>query len=460
MKYVENKQPLSYSVEELRTFLLKKESIPGNLYEAAERKVLLYPHDGDGGTIPTTTPLCLSSLITLMISPMGCGIHLTETGRGNLNNEGRAWLLRLSEKDLVLGMQEQRIMQAVKEIMKIMNQNVDGILLCATCADALLSTNLLMIAHHVEEMYHIRASAEFMGPFLKESPKQADFRMMSGVYNLLRSEDKKKTIPAVNVFGILEQPICRAELFKLLQPLGIQSVLSLGDFNTLEEADIMTHAKLNIVMNGSALRAAQVARDRWNIPYVIMTSSYDYNVIVQNYQHLAKALGGIIDDTAFVDRLRDLVTKLDAYIKEYRCGVGGKNEIPCFRVACDLMKLGCDVRVIFAHQIKQTDLPEISWLCERNPEIKVYFDSHPSMYEYKANSTEFNLSFGVPDPFVQQADGILAAPLLSTGGTYSDIILFVEELTEILISQNKTMETIYPFDQKCWSFEAAKRMEE
>lgn len=460
MKYGENKQPLSYTVEELRTFLLKRQSIPGNLYEVAERKVLLYPHDGDGGIIPTTTPLCLSSLITLMISPMGCGIHLTETGRGNLSNEGHAWLLRLSEKDLVLGMQEQRIMQAVEEILKNMNQSVDGILLCATCVDALLSTNLLMIAHRVEEIYHIRAGAEFMGPFLKESPKQADFRMMSGVYNLLRSEGEKKTIPAVNVFGILEQPICRAELSRLLQPLGIRYVFSIGDFSTLKEADIMTHAKLNIVMNGSALRAAQVVRDKWNIPYVIMNSSYDYNVIAQNYQHLAEALGGIIEDTAFGDKVCDLIRKLDVYIKGYRCGVGGKNDIPCFKAACDLMKLGCDVRVIFAHQIKQTDLPEISWLCERNPEIKVYFDSHPSMYEYKANPTEFNLSFGVPDPFVQRVDGILVAPLLSTGGTYSDIISFVEELTEVLINQNNTVETMYPVYQKCWSFELAKRREE
>ena len=37
MKYGENKQPLSYTVEELRTFLLKRQSIPGNLYEVAER---------------------------------------------------------------------------------------------------------------------------------------------------------------------------------------------------------------------------------------------------------------------------------------------------------------------------------------------------------------------------------------------------------------------------------------
>lgn len=438
------------TIAQAEELLLKKQPIPGNLYENAERKVLLYPHDGDGGAIPTTTPLCIPHLVTLMISPMGCGIHLTETGRGSIHKEGRAWLLRLTEKEIVLGMQEQRITQAVKEILENSSVNIDGILLCATCMDALLSTNLSAIAAHIEQLYGIRTEAEFMGPFLNTSPKQAEFRMMSAVYKLLRPLKSSEKGQTVNIIGILDKPSCLTELYHLLYPLGIEKIFCISEFHSIKDADVMTRSKANIVLNKSALKVAGYMEKRWNIPGILMNPSCDMDSIALNYSRLSQLLGKEIDDSSLQADARRQIKLIRPYLKNYRCAVGGKNNIPCFTAACDLIKLGCDVRVIFAHNITQDNLKEITWLRNRNPNIKIYFDSHPSMYYYKASADEFNLSFGVPDPFVYRAEGIFDAPLLDYTGTYSDILDFLESLKASISRPGEKNRKIIPAYKKCW----------
>lgn len=440
------------TIAQAEELLLKHQPIPGNLYENAERKVLLYPHDGDGGTIPTTTPLCIPHLITLMVSPMGCGIHLTETGRGCMHNEGRAWLLRLTEKDIVLGMQEQRITQAVNEILENTTDRVDGILLCATCMDALLSTDLSAIARHIERRFHTRTEAEFMGPFLNDSPKQAEFRMMSAVYRLLRSPNDPAKIPAVNIIGTLEKPACLPELYHFLRPLGIEDIFCISDFDSIEDADIMTQSKANIILNAGAQNAARYMEKSWKIPGVFMSPSCDVEMISANYDRLSQILGTPINDSCLRSEVSNQIKLIAPYLKNYRCGVGGKNNVPCFSAACSLIKLGCDVRIIFAHNITQNDLEEITWLKNKKPNIKIYFDSHPSMYGYRASADEFNLSFGVPDPFLCRSEGILDAPLLDFCSTYSDILDFIENLKNTISRPvKKSGKTISKY-KKCWHY--------
>ncbi len=438
------------TITQAEELLLKKQPIPGNLYENVERKVLLYPHDGDGGAIPTTTPLCIPHLVSLMISPMGCGIHLTETGRGCIHNAGRAWLLRLTEKEIVLGMQEKRITQAVKEILENSSVGIDGILLCATCMDALLSTNLSVIAGHIEQLYHIRTEAEFMGPFLNTSPKQAEFRMMSAVYRLLRPLKNCEKAQTVNIIGSLDKPACITELYHLLHPLGIEKIFCISDFPSIKDADIMTRSKANIVLNKSALKAARQMEKRWNIPGIYMAPSCDIELIASNYNRLSQVLEKEVDDNRLQEDVRRQIKWIRPYLKKYRCAVGGKNNIPCFTAACSLITLGCDVRIIFAHNITQDDLKEITWLKNRNPNIKIYFDSHPSMYDYKAAANEFNLSFGVPDPFLYRTEGILDAPLLDFSGTYSDVLSFLESLKDAVSRPAGTDGKIFPAYKKCW----------
>ena len=91
------------TIESVYQMVKENQPIPLRIAANLELKVLCPgPDDGDGGAIPTTTPLAVPEIATMLVSPMGCGIHLTETGRGPYF-PGRTWLLRLEEKDIVVG---------------------------------------------------------------------------------------------------------------------------------------------------------------------------------------------------------------------------------------------------------------------------------------------------------------------------------------------------------------------
>lgn len=433
---INKNKPFFLTIKEIQDLLLEKKMIPGNLYANAERKVLLYPNDGDRGIIPTTTPLCISNIITLMISPMGCGIHLTETGRGNFETFDRVWLLRLTEKDIVFGTQEQLILSAISEILESVTFTVEGILICATCSDILLSTDYISISRKVERKFHIRTAVEFMGPLSKTSPKQAEFRMMFAIYSLLRIKENDKTNDTANIIGILNEPLCRAELYQLLYSAGIQQVSCLGDFNSLEHADDMTNSKVNIILDDMACCAVNHIIKKWKGSTVFFRLSYDLDDIIDNYRMLSSALNCKIEDQFLINTIRNKLEILKPKIMKLRCAVGGKNDLPCFVASKNLINMGFNVCSIFAHYITKKDLPEISFLAEKNPNIKVYFDSHPSMYSYKADPEEFNFSFGVPDPFIFDVSQILKAPIIHTGGTYSYLITFLDDIEKIINMPN------------------------
>lgn len=422
-------RPYSLTIRQLEQLLEQKQTIPGNLYENAEYKVLCYPDDGDGGLIPTTTPLCVAHLATLMISPMGCGIHLTETGRGPLDR-GRAWLLRLQERDIVLGRQRQLVLEAVETILARTDPPLEGLIITATCLDGLLATDYGSLSREVQRRFSIRCAFDYMGPLLKGSPRQAETKMISACYGLLRPCGR--TDPgAVNLLGPLLSGQAD-ELKVLLAPLGVRRVCCLADFPSLAAADEMTASRLNLVLGGGALWSAREMQRRWGIPYLVLSDTYDPQAIAAHYREIGAALGGSVDDGPLLRQVSERTSALAGQAEGISCGVGGKNDVPCFAAAHTLLELGFTVTTLFAHHVTAADLPLVRALADRAPRMRVYFDSHPSMYRYQAAPEEFTLSFGVPDPFLPQDGSIRQAPILRSGATYSAVLRFLDELEQVL----------------------------
>ena len=448
-------QPYSLTIRQLRDLLEKRQTIPGNLYENAERKVLCYPDDGDGGLIPTTTPLCISNLSTLMVSPMGCGIHLTETGRGPLD-VGRAWLLRLQERDIVLGRQRPLVLEAVETILAQTSSPLEGLLISATCLDGLLATDYDALCREIQRRFSIRCAFDYMGPLLKGSPRQAETKMISACYGLLRP--CSSTDPGlVNLLGPLRSSQA-AELNTLLAPLGVRQVCCLADFSSLSAADAMTGARLNLVLGGGALWSAREMQRKWGIPYVSLSDAYDPAAIAAHYREIGLALCGTVDDRFLRHQVAQRAACLASQLEGQSCAVGGKNDVPCFSAAYTLLELGFSVTTLFAHHVTGADLPLVRALADRVPHMRVYFDSHPSLYRYQATPEEFTLSFGVPDPFIPLDGSIRRAPILRSGATYGVVLRYLDELEQVLRAPAvpRTLPVPHPF-RRVWNEAGCER---
>lgn len=406
-----NTKILSYTIPELCDYLRHNIPIPARLAANLELKVLCPgPDDGDCGVIPTTTPLNIPDIATLIVSPTGCSLHLTETGRGKINQK-RAWILNLKEKDIVSSDFFEPISQAIYEIKKKTPKPLKGLIICGTCIDALLGTDYASIATLLEEEHDIRVTYQIMGPILKGTPRSGQYHMYTAMYNLLRKAPSNNVLKSINILGPLHNPSKNSELPELLKQAGIDNIFYLGDFSTLEDCDCMTNSLLNIVTVENALTAAKELKRKHNIPYLYLPPSYNPETIHANYQKISEALDITIDDSKEYQENKILADRLKSRLSTRKCAIGERNIYNTLDVTLDLIGLGCSITKIFLRKASPSDLPKLEQINNLAPHAEVCFDTHPSLWNYCATSSDFDLSFGVPLLFIKNSSDVIDAPI-------------------------------------------------
>lgn len=411
--------------------------IPLRIGANLEMKVLCPgPDDGDAGAIPTTTPLLVPEIATMLISPMGCGIHLNETGRGP-HFPGRTWLLRLEEKDIVIGRYQEILDQAIETILQEQDPPIRGLILCGTCIDVLLGTDYQGMAKALEKKHGIRITSQIMGPILKDTPKWNTYQMYSAIYGLIR---KPQSTPpyspkSVNVLGCLTRPVWNSELDALLRQGSIEQVHYIGEYATLGDCDEMASAVLNLVYGEKALAAARDMERKFGIPYVEMAVSYDPDIIHNNYLLIGQKLGIHLDDSSHYQHLLERRAGLRARFSGLHCAVGERNGLNTLRSAVEAAKLGFCVDAAFVRKVYPRDLDNLNWLQEHCPQMNVYFDSHPGMWNYAKSPERFDLVFGVPLPFLKRCPSVIEGPMMYPYFDYASAEWFLNALERALDMQ-------------------------
>lgn len=442
----------SYSIPELCTFLRHNTPIPARLAANLELKVLCPgPDDGDCGVIPTTTPLDIPDIATLIVSPTGCSLHLTETGRGKINPR-RAWILNLEEKDIVSSDFFEEINQAVYEIKKKTPITLKGLIICGTCIDALLGTDYASIASLLEKEHDIRITYQIMGPILKGTPRSGQYHMYTSIYNLLRKSPSESIAKSINILGPLHSPSPKSELPGLLKLADIDNIFYMGDFSTLEDCDCMTNSILNIVTVENALTAAKELKRKFNIPFLYLPPSYNPETIHANYQKLSDALNITIDDSKEYMEAKMLADRLKSRLSTKICAVGERNIYNTLDVTLDLIDLGCNIKKIFLRKASPSDLPKLEQINNLAPNVEVCFDTHPSLWNYSATPDDFDLSFGVPLLFIKNASHVTDAPIhfpFIDYASLTDLFLQLEKcLDNNIKKENKENKNTIPNPRK------------
>ena len=197
---------------------------------------------------------------------------------------------------------------------------------------------------------------------------------------------------------------------------------------------------------------------KWGIPYVSLSDAYDPAAIAAHYREIGLALCGTVDDRFLRHQVAQRAACLASQLEGQSCAVGGKNDVPCFSAAYTLLELGFSVTTLFAHHVTGADLPLVRALADRVPHMRVYFDSHPSLYRYQATPEEFTLSFGVPDPFIPLDGSIRRAPILRSGATYGVVLRYLDELEQVLRAPAvpRTLPVPHPF-RRVWNEAGCER---
>ena len=265
-----------------------KEELPSSALIYSSPATLSYNSPGANGYGVKRAGLAIPESVMLLIAPGCCGRNSTILSRVSGYSE-RMFYLLMDETDLVTGRHLSRIPQAVREIVEVPEVRPKVVVLCITCVDALLGTDLVRVAKKAERETGVRVVPSYMYALMREGTKPPMTAIRQSVYSLL--EKRRKNPHAVNLLGQFAPYDDDCELYALFRSVGLTKIREIGRMRTLDEYMEMGEANFNLVLNPEARYAAEDLMERLGMPYIEMGRFYDPDRIARQYSLLGGAEG-------------------------------------------------------------------------------------------------------------------------------------------------------------------------
>ncbi len=371
--------PSFYTIEELA----RLEQIP-DLYQVNRHLVfsspatLAYNSPGAEGFGVKRAGLSIPDSVMLIVSPACCGRNTSQIS-SMPRYKNRFFYLQMDETDLVTGRHLKSIPGAVCEIVDFLEVKPKLVMICATCADALLGTDWDRVCRSAEEKSGVKVRPCYMYALTREGLRPPMAHVRQSLYSLL--EKRAKDPAAVNLLGFFSGLSPEWEMFTYLKKAKVKHIRQLSACDSFEEFQAMAEANFNIVLNPECRYAADDLAERLNIPYIELRRFYDPDRIHRQYAAFSKALKISVrdDEDQFL-----AVKELDRFCtskKDMRISIGECVNADPFELALTLAMRGIQVREIFA-----TVTSESSWyvksLARISPDTRVYCSQDPSRIDY------------------------------------------------------------------------------
>lgn len=142
--------------------------------------------------------LAVPGSVMLIVSPGCCGRNTSDITRIK-GYEDRFFYLEIDNTDLVTGRHLKKIPDAVKEIVDFCGKKPSLVMICITCVDALLGTDMERVAAKAEEKAGIPVRPCYMYALTREGRKPPMVQVRQSLYSLLPKQKRRGT--SVNILG-------------------------------------------------------------------------------------------------------------------------------------------------------------------------------------------------------------------------------------------------------------------
>ncbi len=333
--------------------------------------------------------LVIPESVMLLVSPASCGRNSTILSQ----EEGyadRMFYLLMNETDLVTGRHLRKLKKAVEEILEVASPKPKVVVICITCVDALLATDLESIAKKIEAQMDVKIVPSYMYALEREGRKPPMTAIRQTIYSLLKRE--KVNPHAINLLGYFSTLNPESELFSLLKEAGLTTIHQVAEKKSLEAYYEMGQANFNLVLDSESLYAAEDLKNRLGMPYIELPRIYDMDRIHRLYQMFGQAIGVQFKDEAYYLQAQAYKKKIIEKVQEKKVVLGEMCNANPFELACVLENMGMEVCEIFANVTKR-DLPTIQRLATLRPDLRVYTGIFPSMVHFQARE-DIDLAIG------------------------------------------------------------------
>ena len=315
--------------------------------------------------------LAIPGSVMLLVAPGCCGRNtalLNELGYSE-----RFFYLMLDDTDIVTGRYLKKIPQACAELLGECETPPSAVVICITCVDALLGTDMERVCRSCEDKTGVPTVPAYMYALTREKRLPPMALVRRSVYSLLKPQ---KRIPAAcNLLGFFSALEDGCEIYDLLRSVGIRTVGEIGRCQTFADYQALSKANFNLVLNAESRYAAQDMQERLGIPYIELTRLYRPEKIRNQYRLLGQAIGAALDDAAYYDAVQEKIAQFREQFGALRIAVGECLNADSFELALALTEI--------YGTVGERNFVFIKKLAEVSPDTRIYSNLSPSMLAYE-----------------------------------------------------------------------------
>ena len=334
--------------------------------------------------------LAIPDSVMLLVAPGCCGRNTSLISRMP-EYDHRFFYLMMDETDVVTGRHLKKIPQAVQEVVESLPKRPSVVMICITCVDALLGTDMERVCRKAEDAVGLPVRPCYMYALTREGRKPPMVHVRQSLYSLL--EPRKKIASSVNFLGFFAPLQQDCELYDLLRGIGVRDIREISRCKDYAEYQRMAEANFNLVLNPEARFAARDFEERLQIPSIELRRLYQMDKIHSQYRALGAALGSALrDEEAYreteqaVERFREKHPNLTFAIGE--CMNGDP-----FELAVALLRMGYGVSEIYG-TVTDENFVYVQRLSELAPELRVYSNLEPTMLHYDCAEAGADVTIG------------------------------------------------------------------
>lgn len=320
--------------------------------------------------------LAVPGSVMLLVAPCCCGRNTTALNEGGYAE--RFFYLMLDDTDLVTGRHLNKIPQAVKEVCLAVEEPPSAVMICITCVDALLGTDMDRVCRKASEAAGVPVVPCYMYALTREGRLPPMVQVRQSIYSLLEKTDRKSN--EANILGFFSPLQEECELYTLLQEAGVARIREISRCSSYTQYQEMARANFNLVLNSECRYAAQDLQKRLGIPFIELPRVYQIGKIRTLYRLLGQALSCTFDDEKYYLSAKEAI---DAFgHKNALFSVGEWINADSFELALALLRYGFRVKEIFG-TVGEGSFVTIKQIALLSPETRIYSNLSPSMLYYR-----------------------------------------------------------------------------
>lgn len=334
--------------------------------------------------------LAVPGSIMLIVAPGCCGRNTSMISSMKEYNN-RFFYLCMDETDIVTGRHLKKIPKAVASICESLEKKPSVVMICITCVDALLGTDMERVCRKAEEKAGLPVRPCYMYALTREGRKPPMVHVRQSLYSLLEPGHKKGNV--VNLLGYFSPLVDDCELYTLLQEAGVKTIHEISKCEDFEEYKKMSEANFNLVLHPEARFAAEDFHDRLKIPFIELRRLYQIDKIGSQYQAFGAALGIEFHAEEQKKQAQEAIESFRKVCPDPVFAVGECANADPFELSLALVKYGFKVAEIYG-TITGENFIYIRQLKKLSPQTKIFSNMEPTMLYYDPAESGVTLTIG------------------------------------------------------------------